>query len=360
MTMSMTATSTPKADNNIKHTTTIQNESSLILPKKRDCQQNIDRHRSSLLHFNLSKISLLLFLTTIALSECSSVNSNNALCFQPLTSPAIRSRDPINDYSIVRSHGGQQYHQKRKRHYSLLTSKTKQYQAQQTLKSYSSSLLHSSIQDQPSNCKKRNKKQRQKPPFPISNEIGCSPAFNYELFDPLQLSFEKHGKLDNNSNNFVFYREAELKHGRIAMIATIGMIIPDFIKYSQRYNGAVPGDVIDIGTVVDGDGWSILSSGFIDDLFPTLSLLLPAPLPLTGGIKAIQIVPWEVWLLIISFIGFLELEIFVPPPSSFEENVLGMKKLRMLEGEGLPGDYGFGYFGRRDKGAHERYVPCMF
>jgi len=55
------------------------------------------------------------------------------------------------------------------------------------------------------------------------------------------------------------------------------------------------------------------------------------------GLEALTVVPIFGWVQIIFLIGFLERRIFV------------QKALR-----DMPGDYGTGYFGVRDKGAHER------
>ena len=58
---------------------------------------------------------------------------------------------------------------------------------------------------------------------PLEQELGSSPTLSRVLgkenyfFDPLSLASDE---------NFARYREAELKHGRVAMLATIGMVAP--------------------------------------------------------------------------------------------------------------------------------------
>lgn len=122
-----------------------------------------------------------------------------------------------------------------------------------------------------------------RPPISISDELGTSPAFNYALFDPLDLAQEE---------NFAFYREAELKHGRVAMLATIGMVVP-------RY-----------------------------------CLHLP---PVACGLGAFREVPRIEWAGMILLVGLLENVVFV------SKSDLDM-----------PGDYNVGYFGLVDKARHER------
>lgn len=58
---------------------------------------------------------------------------------------------------------------------------------------------------------------------PLEQELGCSPTLSRVLgkenyfFDPLSFASDE---------NFARYREAELKHGRVAMLAIIGMVAP--------------------------------------------------------------------------------------------------------------------------------------
>lgn len=52
--------------------------------------------------------------------------------------------------------------------------------------------------------------------------------------------------------------------------------------------------------------------------------------------KAVTAVPWEGWVQIFAFVGFLESRVFVQKNES-----------------DMPGDYGVGYFGLVDKSRHE-------
>ena len=139
-----------------------------------------------------------------------------------------------------------------------------------------------------------------KPPIPISEEIGTSPTFNYEYFDPLNLA---------NEFNFAIYREAELKHGRIAMLAVLGNTLPDIFR---------------------------------DQITPPASVYLSPSNELhfrevPSGLKALITVPLMGWLQILLFIGFFETQVFI-----------------QRDKKDLPGDYGLGYFGVRDKANHWR------
>ncbi len=140
--------------------------------------------------------------------------------------------------------------------------------------------------------------KKMRPPISIEEEIGCSPTFNYQFFDPLNLA---------NEYNFATYREAELKHGRIAMLATLGNLWPDLLR---------------------------------DQMLPPENVFLSPSRGLTfrdvpTGWKALTIVPFTGWLQIILFVGFLETKVFI-----------------QRERRDMPGDYGVGYFGSRDKAKH--------
>ena len=146
--------------------------------------------------------------------------------------------------------------------------------------------------------------KKMKPPIQISEEFGTSPSLNYQFFDPLNLA---------NESNFASYREAELKHGRVAMVATIGNTLPDI-------------DVIR------------------DRIVPPQALYLSPSHDLhfrdvPSGLGALTTVPVLGWVQIFIFVGFFETQVFV-----------------QRDRRDLPGDYGLGYFGLRDKARHERLV----
>ena len=143
-----------------------------------------------------------------------------------------------------------------------------------------------------------------RPPISLENEMGTSPALNYQYFDPLQLA---------NEDNFAFYRECELKHGRIAMMATIGMLVQSDATILHQ---SLP-----------------LPHAVIINLDDTAS----------SGIQSIPLVTKPVWISMLLFIGLLETQIFI-----------------QRDEKDMPGDYGTGYFGLRDKSRHERYVSTKY
>jgi light-harvesting complex I chlorophyll a/b binding protein 1 len=145
--------------------------------------------------------------------------------------------------------------------------------------------------------------QKRKAPVAISEELGLSPTFAYQFFDPLNLATE---------NNFAIYREQELKHGRVAMLAVLGNSpFPNILRHLVPHSE------------------SLLLSPSHDVYFDDVPL----------GLGAINVVPILGWIQIIIFIGILETQVFI-----------------QREAKAMPGDYGTGYFGLRDKSRHERYV----
>eukprot|EP01031_Cornospumella_fuschlensis_P033685 gene33685-40750_t len=89
-------------------------------------------------------------------------------------------------------------------------------------------------------------------------------------FDPLKLS-------EKSPEWVPFFREAEIKHGRIAMLATLGYIVADFVK--------LPGEVHQVSSLAAHDA-AVKSGAMIQILFWT-SLLeiisVPAVLALGKG-----------------------------------------------------------------------------
>lgn len=139
---------------------------------------------------------------------------------------------------------------------------------------------------------------RRTPPVKLSEEIGCSPTLSFfskepVFFDPLDFA---------DDDNFAFFREAELKHGRVCMVATIGML------------------------TFDGGGSVMLS--VIRDRH------LPEELPKHLATDAFS--PLNA-IKVILVCGILETQVFV-----------------QQDDQDMPGDYGIGYFGSRNKARHER------
>ena len=128
--------------------------------------------------------------------------------------------------------------------------------------------------------------------------ISRLPIFNNEFFDPLELA---------DDDNFAIYREAELKHGRVSMLATLGMTLPDFFK-----DTLVP-----------------------ENLYMSKSLELRFQ-DVPCGLKALGVVPREGWLQILLAVGFIDTFVLV-----------------QRDLNAMPGDYNVGYFGLVDKARHE-------
>ena len=138
-----------------------------------------------------------------------------------------------------------------------------------------------------------------RPPL-ISQELGCSPTLSLVFgttkypnffFDPLQLA---------NENNFARFREAELKHGRVAMLAVLEtMVIP----------------IVRTTSLIDPDTKLALKGGVITSIS-------------NSGVGEL--------LTVVIACGILETVVFV-----------------QRDEVAMPGDYGTGYFGLRDKGLNE-------
>ncbi|CAK9077649.1 unnamed protein product [Durusdinium trenchii] len=124
----------------------------------------------------------------------------------------------------------------------------------------------------------------------FENETGVQPPVGF--WDPLGLS------VSGNQSDYKRRREVELKHGRVAMFATIGYILPEYWRF--------PGYL----------------SKFLDIKF--------ADVP--NGLAAFSKVPALGWLQIVGFAGIVELNVY-------NEEV-----------NGEPGNYGSGFLGLRSVG----------
>jgi len=124
----------------------------------------------------------------------------------------------------------------------------------------------------------------------FENETGVQPPVGF--WDPLGLS------VTGNLSDYKRRREVELKHGRVAMFATIGYILPEYWRF--------PGYL----------------SKFLDIKFSEVP----------NGLSAFSKVPALGWLQIVGFAGIVELNIY-------NEQV-----------NGEPGNYGAGFLGLRSVG----------
>mmetsp|Transcript_36355 Transcript_36355/g.85287 ORF Transcript_36355/g.85287 Transcript_36355/m.85287 type:complete len:694 (+) Transcript_36355:110-2191(+) len=144
-----------------------------------------------------------------------------------------------------------------------------------------------------------------RPAYDASKEIGaCDPLL---FWDPIGYCTEGCTKED-----FDRRRAVELKHGRICMFATIGMVWPDiFGKF-------------------DGDLSYSLGLKFSD---------------IPSGLGAITAVPIAGWVQILFFAGLIETQLFKDPSlGGFGVGAAGAE----------PGNFGTGYWGRKIKDPAER------
>lgn len=86
------------------------------------------------------------------------------------------------------------------------------------------------------------------PPFDPAVQVGALPPIGY--FDPL--NFCPKGDKDQ----FKRLREAELKHGRVAMLASVGLLVPHSITFPGFQN--VPNSTAAISTAPGSYGWIVL------------------------------------------------------------------------------------------------------
>jgi len=125
---------------------------------------------------------------------------------------------------------------------------------------------------------------------PANKEVGVLPPIGF--FDPL--GFIKNGPYGTPEENFRHYRSVEVKHGRIAMAATLGTIVQETTHYE--------------GFLSPGEGLK-----FSD---------------VPNGLAALDVVPLAGWVQIALLIGAHELLV---------------KEIKAVDK--APGNFGTGYFG---------------
>mmetsp|Transcript_42514 Transcript_42514/g.77159 ORF Transcript_42514/g.77159 Transcript_42514/m.77159 type:complete len:524 (+) Transcript_42514:83-1654(+) len=144
---------------------------------------------------------------------------------------------------------------------------------------------------------RRQRAGRRVPQRAFEYELGVQAPVGY--WDPLGLA------ADGDLKDFRQRREVELKHGRVAMYATIGYIVPEFFKF--------PGYV------------SITEE------------LEFANVP--NGLAACDVVPIEGWLQIIAYCGYLEIVVNQPmnpkEPGNYYRGRFGANPLRIMADEDL-------------------------
>jgi hypothetical protein len=148
------------------------------------------------------------------------------------------------------------------------------------------------------------------------------------FFDPLNLATDE---------NFATYREAELKHGRVAMIGVVSCTASTIFKEIEKVNQ-------------EGNFQLILKSLFsplaatpnnapssVKEVVVKVRIDLQQLLPVPSPIILLQ--DWTVWdyVRMIIVCGIIETFVWV-----------------QADPQDMPGDYQVGYLGVRDKGLHER------
>ena len=124
------------------------------------------------------------------------------------------------------------------------------------------------------------------------NETGVQPPVGF--WDPLGLS------VSGNMSDFKRRREVELKHGRVAMFATIGYILPEYWRF--------PGYL----------------SKFLDIKFTDVP----------NGLSAFSKVPALGWTQIVAFAGLVELNVYNEQvndePGNYGSGFLGLRSLGVM------------------------------
>jgi light-harvesting complex I chlorophyll a/b binding protein 1 len=138
-----------------------------------------------------------------------------------------------------------------------------------------------------------------RPPL-VSDELGCSPTLSLLIKgsqSDKQFYFDPIGIA--NDDNFSRLREAELKHGRISMFAVAGTIVTPILKEVTDWVPTYPNGV----------------------------------LPVFKSLSPVDIAK------VVLFCGVMETVIWV-----------------QKDPRDMPGDYGTGWLGVRDKGVHEQQL----
>ncbi|CAE8583145.1 unnamed protein product [Polarella glacialis] len=131
----------------------------------------------------------------------------------------------------------------------------------------------------------------------FSAEIGITPPFGF--WDPLELS--QYENVELAKSQFKRRRVIEIQHGRVAMLATIGYIVPEYFKF--------PGM-----------------------LSPSQNLAF-ADMP--TGLAAASKIPGAGWVQILAFVGIVEISNLQSTPTAFAGDFEGYGALGIPFGKGI-------------------------
>jgi hypothetical protein len=198
-------------------------------------------------------------------------------------------------------------------------------------------------------------------PIPIDKELGCSPTLtvlfgglveriNYQqsrdddadsllYFDPLNLATE---------SNFAYYREAELKHGRVCMVSAVACILQTVYKNKGMLLSSIlqrPQEDLTVANLVDSttkattDAIEVTATAQENAFMSFPTVVLSEILLVTKPSVVSLLSGWTLTDYIRMFLvcGYIELFVWVQQDPT-----------------DMPGDYQVGYFGVRNKGFHER------
>ena len=174
-------------------------------------------------------------------------------------------------------------------------------------------------------------------PVAIKDELGCSPTLSLLLnqsffFDPLNLATD---------DNFATYREAELKHGRVAMVSVLSSVTSTVfneifqVKQEGKTQQLWKSLLSPVATSPENAPADAKEVVVTIPINPQQLLPVPSPLALLHD--------WTVWdyVRMIVVCGIIEGFVWI-----------------QSDPQAMPGDYGVGYWGVRDKGLHERSLIC--